>query len=388
MPPTIHSFIQFANDLDANTCSPESFGMTETPLSIKSASIIITSYNYAQFVGQAIASALSQTFPNVEVIVVDDGSTDDSLTVIRSFGDRVTLILQENKGAPEAEYVGFLHAKGDLVIFLDSDDCLHPTAIEKSVAMFTKDTSKVQFYLEAINTEGLSLGFTLPPKMPCEKNIESLLFDFGFYPFPPTSGNVYARWFLQQILPCSEAGIGASTDLYATVLAPIYGRVGVCAEVLGRYRLHGRNMYGLGVTKSVHELRQTLLPIVASQRALQSHCARLNKRVRSNFYCASPYFAKLRLISLKAVPATHPFPEDRISELVRHGIAATLRRSASTGWHEITMIQRLGLILQFLALPFLPNKLVEGNVSILTGGWGRLSSLLKIMFRSASGRIS
>jgi glycosyltransferase involved in cell wall biosynthesis len=99
-------------------------------------SIVIPCYNSAQYVSDAVESALSQTYPNVQVIVVDDGSTDDSLAVLSRYEGRIELIAQENCGAPTARNVGMAHARGDFVQFLDADDELFPRKIEVCMQHF------------------------------------------------------------------------------------------------------------------------------------------------------------------------------------------------------------------------------------------------------------
>ena len=88
-------------------------------------SILINNYNYDRFISQAIDSALNQTYPNVEVIVVDDGSTDNSLVVIRNYRDRITPVVKNNGGQASALNAGFSICKGEIICLLDADDlCL------------------------------------------------------------------------------------------------------------------------------------------------------------------------------------------------------------------------------------------------------------------------
>src|SRR5262249_8062926 len=100
------------------------------------ASIIINNYNYGRFLNDAINSALAQSYPNVEVIVVDDGSTDNSREIIAGYGDRIVPVLKENRGQPSAFNAGFATSGGDVILFLDSDDALLPTAVERAVGLF------------------------------------------------------------------------------------------------------------------------------------------------------------------------------------------------------------------------------------------------------------
>jgi len=93
-------------------------------------SVLIPAYNVAPFLGATIQSALAQTWPQVEVIVVDDGSTDDSLAVARRFaGSRVQVVTQPNAGAPAARNRTLSLAQGEYIQWLDADDLLHPDKI-------------------------------------------------------------------------------------------------------------------------------------------------------------------------------------------------------------------------------------------------------------------
>ncbi len=101
-------------------------------------SILIPCFNAERFVGDAIRSALEQTYDRVEVIVIDDGSTDGSLDTIRSFGGRVRWEAGPNRGACAARNRGLELATGELVQFLDADDLLHPEKLELQVREFCR----------------------------------------------------------------------------------------------------------------------------------------------------------------------------------------------------------------------------------------------------------
>jgi len=96
-------------------------------------SIIIPCYNSEPWIGDAIRSALAQTHVGAEIIVVDDGYTDRSLEVIRSFGDQIRYHAGNNRGACAARNNGVAMARGEFIQFLDSDDLLHPDKIKRSL---------------------------------------------------------------------------------------------------------------------------------------------------------------------------------------------------------------------------------------------------------------
>src|SRR5438105_6923580 len=111
-------------------------------------SIIITSYNYARFLTECIDSALAQTHQPCEVIVVDDGSTDDSPQIIGGYGNRVKAVLKSNQGPASSWNLGFELSRGEFVLFLDSDDALLPTAVAAALPLFdAPDVVRMQWPL-------------------------------------------------------------------------------------------------------------------------------------------------------------------------------------------------------------------------------------------------
>jgi glycosyltransferase involved in cell wall biosynthesis len=200
-------------------------------------SIVINNFNYRRFVGTAIESALAQTHPDVEVIVVDDGSTDGSVGEIERFGDRVRLIEKANGGQGSAYNAGYRHASGALVFFLDADDWLYPEAAERVAAAWRHGVSKVQFFLEMVDGDGRPLGRMVPRHLH-DREALGLLREFGAYGSPPGSGNAYAADFLERVLPMDEAMWRTAADSVPILLAPAYGDVLSLPTALGAYRQH------------------------------------------------------------------------------------------------------------------------------------------------------
>lgn len=108
-------------------------------------SIIIPCYNGEAFIGRAIQSALDQTYPNCEIIVIDDGSTDSSLDVIKSFGGRTRWETGENRGGSAARNRGIDLAKGEYIQFLDADDILDENKVSAQLPEVMSGTADVVF---------------------------------------------------------------------------------------------------------------------------------------------------------------------------------------------------------------------------------------------------
>jgi len=96
-------------------------------------SVIIPTYNRAAFVCEAINSVFSQTFKDYEVIIVDDGSTDNTKEVLNSYCRNIKYVFQENQGASAARNTGLKQSKGNYIAFLDSDDMWLPSKLQKQV---------------------------------------------------------------------------------------------------------------------------------------------------------------------------------------------------------------------------------------------------------------
>ena len=126
-------------------------------------SVIIPNYNYARFLDQAINSVLNQTFPDIELIVVNNGSTDDSLVVLKKYENRIILIDQPNLGQSGARNSGLRAISGKFVAFLDADDYWEPDKLEKQYALIKEDTQLVYSGIRQFRDSNLeSLGVISP----------------------------------------------------------------------------------------------------------------------------------------------------------------------------------------------------------------------------------
>jgi glycosyltransferase involved in cell wall biosynthesis len=97
-------------------------------------SVVIPCHNAERWVGEAIDSCLGQTYRRVEIVVVDDGSTDRSAAILRSYGEQIHLVCGPHRGGNHARNQGFAHSQGEYIQFLDADDYLLPEKIQRQVA--------------------------------------------------------------------------------------------------------------------------------------------------------------------------------------------------------------------------------------------------------------
>jgi glycosyltransferase involved in cell wall biosynthesis len=108
--------------------------------------VITPCYNQGHFLAEAIDSILAQSYPHRELIVVDDGSTDQTAAVAAGYGDRIRYLYKPNAGLSAARNTGLLQATGEFVLFLDSDDALDPAAIERHVEAAAAHPSGTVFH--------------------------------------------------------------------------------------------------------------------------------------------------------------------------------------------------------------------------------------------------
>lgn len=205
-------------------------------------SVVIPNYNYDRFLPAAIESALAIDWPEVEVIVVDDGSTDGSRAVIESYGDRVHAIFQENGGQYSACNAGFAASRGDIIIFLDSDDVLDPAVAPEVARVIGPGVTKVQYQLARIDADGVPLGTVFPQLAPppTPEQVRHWFLTTTWYPTPPSAGNAYPRDFLKQIFPL-DGTVDTASDSAVLAAAPAVGDVVTVPRPLAGYRLHGSN---------------------------------------------------------------------------------------------------------------------------------------------------
>lgn len=321
--------------------------------------IIINNFNYGRYLADAIESALRQTYPWIEVIVVDDGSTDNSRPVIAGYGDRVTAVLKENGGQASAFNAGLARAQGDVLIFLDADDQLHPHIVEQIVAVFVANPNvvRVQYRLELIDAAGVPMGELKPPPhvaMPNGDLRQQVLLFGDDIQWLPTSGNAFSMEMLQKIFPVPESPYRICADFYLSNLSPLFGLVVSIAEAGGYYRVHGSNGHHNGRL----DLRRTRHIISRTDRTHGYICQAAHKLGLSGFSAHnvaihSTTFMANRLVSLRLEPADHPISGDTRFSLAQRGITAALNRP------DLTRVLRVMYVIWFLLAAIAPKSIVR-----------------------------
>lgn len=213
-------------------------------------SIIVINYNYERFLAEAIDSALGQSYPAVEVIVVDDGSTDKSRQMIASYGDRIASVFKENGGQFSALNAGFAASRGDIICLLDADDAFVEHKVARIVPIFTSDTAigwccHPLLLVDKFTDKVVGKTRTFPRSRQLTENKSDFRAalqrgKLPFYP-SPSSGLCFRRSLLEQIYPLPVTFIKTSVDRYVRCAAVSLSPGFILTEALTRQGLHDRN---------------------------------------------------------------------------------------------------------------------------------------------------
>jgi glycosyltransferase involved in cell wall biosynthesis len=203
-------------------------------------SVVIAAYNSAGYIRETLDSVLAQTFPPLEVIVVDDGSTDETAAIVRTYAGRVRLLQQENRGEPASRNRGIREAQGDYIAFIDADDLWLPEKLERQAAcimekrvawvscgadFFEDSTGKILASYRKKYYEGDVL----------EKQFEE---SFILSPTPVIKKSVFDE--IDYFDESAEARIGEDWDMWMRIAA-IYP-LGMVRQVLALKREHPASM--------------------------------------------------------------------------------------------------------------------------------------------------
>jgi glycosyltransferase involved in cell wall biosynthesis len=220
-------------------------------------SVIIPCYNQAHFLGEAIESVLKQTYPHFEVVVIDDGSTDNTSEVAARYPG-VRCVRQENLGLAGARNTGIRRSNGSYLVFLDADDRLLPNALEVGLKHLEErpECAFVSGHCKLIGVDGSSLP-TPDPVLIEEDHYQTLL--LNTYIWMPAT--VTYRRAVFEIVGVFDTSVSPSADyhLYLRVAReyPVYHH----GEVVAEYRQHGTNM-----TRNPAMMLKAVVTVLRAQR--------------------------------------------------------------------------------------------------------------------------
>jgi glycosyltransferase involved in cell wall biosynthesis len=208
-------------------------------------SIVVNNFNYERFLREAIDSALAQTYAPVEVIVIDDGSTDGSREIIASYGDRVVPILKPNGGQGSTFNAGFAASRGEIVCFLDADDRFLPDKARRVVEVFEQHP-QAGWCFHALRLIDTRTGAPLPPSPREPTRFIDFRNRIKRAKMPTfaraTSGISYRRDLLACMLPMPELE-GTSADRFVKMVGLGLAPGVYLDEELAEQKIHGDNAY-------------------------------------------------------------------------------------------------------------------------------------------------
>ncbi len=251
---------------------------------MKLVSVIIPNYNYAHFLRETIESVLFQTYPNIEIIVVDDGSKDGSREILESYGGKVQTIFQQNQGVSAARNNGVARSSGEYIAFLDADDAWLPPKVGKQIASFEDDPGLglVHVGVHEFDAAGDPLRDRLEGLEGQVADELLMLKREGI--LGGGSGLMVPRSIFDEVGGFdTRLSTSADWDLFYRI-ASLYP-VGFVPEILVRYRVHTTNMHG-NVAAMEHDMT------IAFEKAFEGQDSALGREAYGNLYktLAGSYF--------------------------------------------------------------------------------------------------
>lgn len=236
-------------------------------------SILVGTYNYDRYLPIAIESVLKQTYRNWEMLIVDDGSTDQSWRVLEHYSHadrRISIAVQKNAGHGAALNTAFNMAQGDLIALLDADDAFEPNKLERVVTQFHGDSSAgiLIHRLQRITGEGRPYGHPMPDSLISGYIGPQALRQGGNVSgVPPTTGLVFRREVAQEVFPI-PAIFRRAADAYLFRLAQFITPITSVPDALSLYRIHGANVTASGINApTMLKLVEDYHHVYAAQRS-------------------------------------------------------------------------------------------------------------------------
>lgn len=219
----------------------------------KKISVIIPNYNYARYLDQAIQSVLKQTYNNLELIVVNNGSTDNSLKVLEKYENEIILIDQANLGQSGARNSGLSRAQGELIAFLDADDFWEPNKLESQNQLVNDSTQLVYCGIMQFKDPGNGNEQILLPKYrgDCSKYFIDL--PGASIVLSGESTALFSRDLLEKV-GSFDAGLNSTAGWDFFRRCSRFTNFDFVNQPLVNYRLHSSNM-SKSNTKVIQDMR-------------------------------------------------------------------------------------------------------------------------------------
>jgi glycosyltransferase involved in cell wall biosynthesis len=219
---------------------------------------LINTYNYGRYLSLAINSVLNQTYPNIEIIVVDDGSTDHTPEVLAQYSGRLRAIRTENGGQGHAFNIGIAQARGDLLMMLDADDLWLPEKVERMVELAIKCPQAAMLYhrFQNIDANNRAYGPALPPALINGDYREKYLSAGGHWWTPITSVLTLRTEHIRRALPIPTYAVREGADTVITDYCVLTSQLASISDTLTLRRLHGANLYAAGRDNSWYRSKE------------------------------------------------------------------------------------------------------------------------------------
>jgi len=229
-------------------------------------SILLANYNYARYVGESIESVVNQSYQNWELIVCDDGSTDDSLEVVRAYADRdrrIKVLSKPNGGHTSALNLAYSACRGEVICLLDSDDLYLPSKLEATIrecAQFPQ-AGLISHAVVRVDEHRKQQGVWPLSALPDGWLGPEVLRVGGVLPYaPPTAGISLRREISDLLFPLSETPpLDMCPDQVIMRLAPLMTRIRRISAALAEYRVHNANAYARQRVTAASVAKQLLI---------------------------------------------------------------------------------------------------------------------------------
>lgn len=280
-------------------------------------SIIIPVYNTQDYLKECIDSALSQTYKKIQVIAVNDGSTDDSLSILKKYSDKIEIISKENGGTASALNLGIKNMKGEWFKWLSADDLLYPSAIEELVNVAKKLTNveNIIFYsnYDIIDTDGNTIKQFIEPNY---NNLDQFEFNtilLDHYIGNGTTSLIHKSALDKYGLFDETIGFQEDYELWMRYCLQYNCRLHLIPKILAKYRIHQNQLTSQKVGKSLknaervrqivlgkldHDLQEKYIKALKQYKKKKPLAIRSRKTVRDIMLKILPQSVSIKLVKI------------------------------------------------------------------------------------------